>query len=83
MCVAASAECWRRGSGAGSTVSHIDLAVAGLGKLSYKLGVTAMETLRKVYTTMEEHHTSIMGRCDATQTPARLAAVAFLLPVGT
>ena len=83
MCVVASAECWRGGSGAGSTVSHIDLAVAGLGKLSYKLGVTAMETLRKVYTTMEEHHTSIMGRCDATQTPARLAAVAFLLPVGT
>eukprot|EP01045_Picozoa_sp_COSAG04_P040148 COSAG04_NODE_11591_length_700_cov_1.143095_2_plen_53_part_01 len=53
MCVAASAECWRGGFGAGSTVSHIDLAVAGLGKLSYKLGVTAMETLRKVYTTME------------------------------
>ena len=46
--------------------------MAGLGKLSYKLGVTAMETLRKVYTTMEEHHTSIMGRCDATQTPHSL-----------
>ena len=57
--------------------------MAGLGKLSYKLGVTAMETLRKVYTTMEENHTSIMGRCDATQAPARPAAVAFLLRVGT
>jgi len=46
----------------GSKVGHIDLAVAGLGKLSYKLGATAMATLQKVYTTMEEHHTSIMGR---------------------
>jgi ribosomal protein S18 acetylase RimI-like enzyme len=46
----------------GSQVGHIDLAVAGLGKLSYKLGATAMATLQKVYTTMEEHHVSIMGR---------------------
>lgn len=46
----------------GSKVGHIDLAVAGLGKLSYKLGATAMATLQKVYTTMEEHHVGIMGR---------------------
>ena len=46
----------------GSQVGHVDLAVAGLGKLSYKLGATAMTTLQKVYTTMEEHHASIMGR---------------------
>lgn len=46
----------------GSRVSHIDLMVAGMGKAAVKIGAAAMTALQKVYTTMEEHHSSIMGR---------------------
>jgi hypothetical protein len=46
----------------GSRVSHLDLLVGGLAKASFKIGAAALNTLRTVYTAMEEHHASIMGR---------------------